>query len=111
MNSGIYSVKFATPLGYGVGLAVFKDGSINGGDNGFLYLGKYTTDGAHVTAQLNVKQWQPGVSSVLGPYTNFDLNLRGTLQADGSSFSVSGAAVKAPNIKISIEGRRISDAA
>ncbi len=111
MNSGIYSVKFATPLGYGVGLAVFKDGSINGGDNGFLYVGKYSVNGAEVTAQLNVKQWQPGISSVFGPYTNFDLNLRGTLQAGNSSFGVSGVTVKSPNIKISIEGRRISDAA
>lgn len=42
MIDGIYHVRFSSSIdgrNFGEGLATFKDGSVNGGDHGYLYLG------------------------------------------------------------------------
>ena len=43
MENGIYHVRFASSIdGAGEGLAVVKDGAVNGGDAGYLCLGQLT---------------------------------------------------------------------
>lgn len=111
MTPGIYHVKFVSQIGHGDGLAVFKDGTINGGDHGFLYLGNYTVEQTAVVARLRIKQWQQGITSVFGPYSNFQLELRGSVSPDASRFTASGSVANEPRARITIEGRRLSDAA
>lgn len=47
MKDGIYHVRFSSSVGAaGEGLAVVKDGSVNGGDAGYLYLGQLSDAGS-----------------------------------------------------------------
>lgn len=44
-------------------------------------------------------------------YSSFELELRGTVSPDGLRFSASGSVANDPRAAITIEGRRLSDAA
>ena len=110
MQDGIYHVRFSSSQGLaGEGLAVVKAGSVNGGDFGYLYLGQLLADGERVSGQLEIKRWNASAQSVFGPLVNFALTLTGTV--NGESFRVSGGIPGQPNLKISIDGRRLSLAA
>lgn len=112
MTPAIYHVQFTSSLqARGEGLAVFKDGSINGGDEGYLYVGTFAGDSSNVTATLKIKKWNPVATSVFGPLKEFDLNLRGTFQPDGTHFKVTGVSPQIPGASITITGDRISAAA
>lgn len=111
MKSGIYHVKFTSSQNiYGEGLAVFRDGTINGGDAGFLYLGSYQEVPAGVMAKLKIKNWNPSIRSTFGNLSEFELDLRGTFAADLSTFTVTGGTPQRPGASISITGRRLADA-
>jgi hypothetical protein len=111
MKDGIYHVKFASPTGAtGEGLVVVKEGSVNGGDAGYLYQGTLDNDaGGQVRGQLRVHRWNVGHVSIFGPLGNFALNLSG--HAANDSFTVSGGVPGHPNMKISISGRMLAMAA
>ena len=112
MNTGIYNVKFTSAQqNSSEGLAVLKDGSINGGDKGYLYLGFFKVDGSTIEAKIRVKRWKPGIASIFGNLEEYDLNLRGTSNAASDNFTVSGSIIQVPTLKITIHGQRISDAA
>lgn len=111
MKPAIYHVKFTSSLrDFGDGLAVFKDGSINGGDHGYLYLGTYEVDGSTVTAKLKVKRWNSSVTSVFGNIDEFALELKGSVTGDGDSFSAQGAIPQMQQMTITIDGRKLADA-
>ena len=111
MKDGIYHVKFASTMGAaGEGLVVVKDGSVNGGDAGYLYQGALNSDPTgQVHGQLQVQRWNAGHVSVFGPLSNFALDLRGQAANDG--FTVSGGVPGHPNMKITISGRMLAKAA
>ena len=112
MKPGIYNVKFTSSLrDFGEGLAVLKDGKINGGDQGYLYLGAYDVSGSGILAKIKVQKWNPGATSVFGNSSEFELDLKGSIAADASTFSVIGAASQMPQMKIAINGRRLADVA
>lgn len=111
MKAGIYHVKFrSNQQSHGEGLAVIKDGSINGGDQGYLYLGSFKVDGVNVSAKVKVKKWSNALTSVFGNLADFDLDLRGSFTADFGAFSITGSMIQMPTMRITIEGRRVSDA-
>ena len=111
MQEGIYHVRFSSSTrDSGEGLVVIKQGSANGGDAGYLYLGKLKTTGESLTGQLNIKRWNPGHVSVFGPLDNFDLQLSGKV-TPGNGFSVSGGIASQPGLTITIVGRYLSAAA
>ncbi len=112
MENGIYHVRFASSVGgAGEGLAVVKDGAVNGGDPGYLYLGQLTAVGRALNGQLQVQRWNPGTVSVFGSLGNFALDLTGQSSAANDSFTVSGGIIGQPNLKITITGRRLAAAA
>jgi hypothetical protein len=112
MNSGIFHVTFSSPLTRvsGEGLAVIKDGTINGGDLAYLYSGTFILAASSISSSLRVKQWNARATSVFGPLKEFSLTLTGTASPDGNSFAVSGSMVENPQSTISIDGRRLADA-
>ena len=110
MQNGIYHVRFSSPQGSaGEGLVVIKDGSVNGGDTGYLYFGQLVADGANVSGQLEIKRWNTTIPSIFGPLNQFTLALAGT--TTGDAFTVGGGMQNQPNLKISITGKKLSDAA
>lgn len=55
MNDGIYHVTFSSLRGSaGQGLVVIKDGSVNGGDAGYLYLGLLEAEGIYLKGRLEL---------------------------------------------------------
>jgi len=111
MKSGIYNVRFTSSQNAsGEGLAVFKDGTINGGDPGYLYLGSFQQEGSAVNAKLKIVQWNKSYQSVFGNVPQFELSLSGTIATDDLQFSVEGVVPQQPGLKIKIIGRRLADA-
>jgi hypothetical protein len=110
MKDGIYHVEFASAMGAaGDGLVVIKDGSINGGDGGYLYQGKLETPTPELLrGQLQVKRWNAGRVSVFGPLNDFVLDLSGHVAND--SFTVNGGVPGHPGMKIKITGRMLAPA-
>lgn len=113
MKPGIYHITFASPTTHtsGEGLAVLKDGTINGGDLGYLFIGKFSIKDSAMSAKLKIKQWNPRVTSVFGNIPEFDLDLAGSITDDFKSFSARGGVVGRPQMSISIDGARLADAA
>jgi len=111
MQDGIYHVHFSSSAGVlGEGLAVIKQGAVNGGDPGYVYTGAISLNGGTMSGRLNIKQWNPAVPSVFGPLKNFDLQLTG--QSNGSnSFTAAGGVATQPNLTINIKGQFVSHAA
>lgn len=113
MKPGIYHVRFRSSLGaYGEGLVVFKDGTLNGGDPGYVYSGTYELAGEQVTGRLRIKKWNQGVTSVFGLLAPFEIALTGTFNPDFGAFDATGRIAAVPlTPAVSISGRRLSDAA
>ena len=110
MQNGIYHVRFASArASAGEGLVVVKDGSVNGGDAGYLYIGALREDAGQVHGKLRVQRWNAGHVSVFGPLSNFDLALTG--RAANGDFTVSGSVPDQPQMRITIHGRRLAEAA
>jgi hypothetical protein len=111
MQDGIYHVRFSSSLGgSGEGLAVIKHGTVNGGDLGYVYVGSLAVSGNALTGRLNIRRWNQGVVSVLGPLENFELQLSGQ-SAGPHAFAVSGGIPSYPGLSINIAGQFVSPAA
>jgi hypothetical protein len=113
MKPGIYHVKFSPVAGtvFGEGLVIFREGTVNGGDPGYLYQGSYKITGDKLAAKLHVKRWNPAWASVFGNLVEYDLDLTGQMPADGSLFYAEGAVRQHPQLKLTVNGRRLADAA
>ena len=111
MIDGIYHVRFSSSTqDFGEGLVTFKDGSVNGGDQGYLYQGKVGSSKNEISGKLLIKRWNSSVTSVFGNMQQFELELAG-LQSSDRSFQISGNVAGQPNLKISIAGRFLSELA
>jgi hypothetical protein len=112
MKPGIYHVKFAAVSSHNVGegLAVFGDGKVNGGDPGYIYQGSYELVESKVKAKLHVKRWNPSFVSIFGNFAEFDLAFEGQMPADWSLFYAEGTVVQYPQLRITVNGRRLADA-
>jgi hypothetical protein len=111
MIDGIYHVRFSSSTqDFGEGLATIKDGSVNGGDNGYLYQGRVSSAASGISGKLLVKRWNPSVTSVFGNMQQFELDLSGSQSAD-RTFQVSGNVAGQSNLKINIAGRFLAELA
>jgi hypothetical protein len=81
MIDGMWIVQYQGVGGDDAGVAVFTKNKVMGGDNGFTYLGDYTTKDSTVTAQIKIHKFNPKVQSVLGvPNDDFELQINATVQ-------------------------------
>jgi hypothetical protein len=110
MLPGIYSVEFQSNLGaFGLGIAVFDNGKINGGDLSHLYKGSYSLDEKAIRVEVFVSQYRDIQESVFGSLNNFTLNLTGDASDDG--FNTTGSVTGQPQLNITVIGKRISELA
>src|SRR5947209_15161393 len=86
--NGFWIVQFTGVQGWGAGVLTLTGGQMFGGDSNFFYTGTYSQQGSTLSARVHVKQYLPGVASVMGR-NEFDLELTGTLQ--GKSITATGS--------------------
>lgn len=109
MKNGIYHVKFASSLGsQGEGLVVIRQGTVNGGDHGYLYRGEFMELGGQITGKLGIQRWNRGATSVFGNADRFELSLTGSPQSS-DSFRVEGNVTGNPQLRITIDGRWLAE--
>lgn len=112
MLNGIYHVTFSSPAAHGreQGLAVFKNGTVNGGDTGYLYRGNFEIDGSKIKAFIKVTRWNERARSLFGNIQEYSLVLTGSIVPGGDSFNASGTVDERPQLTIEISGRKLSNA-
>lgn len=110
MLSGIYSVQFSSNLGdFGLGIAVFDKGKINGGDLTYLYRGKYNIEGQAIESEISVSHYQGQRNSVIGSLDRFTLHLTG--EASNDKFTLTGNVTEQPQGIITITGTKVAELA
>lgn len=70
---------------------------------------KLVEDDNALSGHLDIKQWNHAVPSIFGQLKQFTLDVSGS--ATGDTFNVSGGMVGQPDMRISITGRRLGEAA
>jgi T3SS negative regulator,GrlR len=110
MKDGIYHVRFSSQNDSGEGISVIKQGSINGGDSAYLYIGQMILNDKLISGHLTITRWKPSGISIFGSLDNFELKLEG-LDSLEESFTVSGSIPGRPNLTIQITGRFLLAAA
>ncbi len=112
VRNGIYHVRFASPSGHGEGIIVFQNGSINGGDAGYVFLGKVKISRGQVSGKILARRWNPDyISAVVGPVESLTLKLGGYYQEGATSFDITGTVQEHPPLSVRILGRFLSDLA
>ena len=70
---------------------MFTKGKIFGGDNGFTWIGTYTSDDKLIKGRVRVHNFDPAVQSVLGIPGDYEMHFSGNVQGD----IINGAAMLA----------------
>lgn len=76
MLEGLWIVQYEGLQGNGAGVAVFVNGTVLGGDNGYTYEGTYSTQDGWLTARVHVANFLAEIPSVLGFTGDFDLEIK-----------------------------------
>lgn len=108
-ENALWAVSFSSSVGgAGTGVITFQGNKLFGGDSGYYYQGTYSIDAAgNMTATAKVTQYNPGMTSIFGPLTEFSLALAG--HAQGGNVKVTGSIIGQPGAKINIAMRKLSD--
>lgn len=107
MPRELWSVHFSSPsLIFGSGIVLMDGDSIMGGDGTFYYLGKCTSNGSSVFANVDIIQHSPGMS-IFGNLSEFTLVLTGNKSLDYITFS--GNILHQSQFKISGTMKKISE--
>lgn len=108
MKNGLYVVSFRSQVAEGSGVVTVKDGSVNGGDFGYVYQGHIRQENdRNATATIEVNRYNNTAESIFGQATNFNLLLQGTTEQE--SFNLNGNVEGQPAQKIQITGRYLRD--
>ena len=106
--SGTYLVSFqANNNQFGEGLVVIRNGSVNGGDQTYLYQGRFDYYGDDIKALIEVRHYRGPLNSVMGALKQYTLSLSG--KKSGGNFEVSGGMPNVPNIQIKIIGTKVAE--
>ena len=91
MVEGFWILQIETPQQTSGGVCVFLNGKIFGGDNGFTWIGTYTSDDKLIKARVNVHNFDKSVQSVLGIPGDYEMHFSGNVQGN----MITGAAMLA----------------
>lgn len=90
--NGFYAVWFGDTNNRQVngGVALLKDGHVQGGDSGYYYLGDYTVDGSNFAASLSVTKHNPSWQSAFGDAAaQYSLHITGIISDTGMNGTLS----------------------
>lgn len=108
MDNGIYSIIFKSSVGeLGGGLAVLDNGKIHGGNTKYIIRGFYEKNENNIKAEIRVEHYQGPMDSVFGEIEEYSLILSG--KSDPESFQLKGYMREKTDMKIEVEGVKVSD--
>ena len=101
---GLWTAEFGSSTGiFGGGVAVFRDGTIKGGDATYYYVGQYTLSGRDFKASLTVSPYIEGAESVFKTVgRDLILDLVGSLTGEKSAVA-QGQARGMPDIRFGVK--------
>lgn len=111
VRNGLYSVRFLNAgVDDGAGVVVIKDGTLNGGDGGFLYQGSITSvsDAGEIRGYVKVDRWNGAWVSVIPGLNGYRLELSGQA-LEGGILRFQGRVQGAEQMVLSIEVIHRSD--
>lgn len=82
----------------GAGVVMFKGGRVFGGDSSMYYVGDYVLERSVVTAKLHVGTHTPDLGSIFGPFTEYDLELSGKVNA--KRMQATGVLIQSPELRV-----------
>jgi hypothetical protein len=82
MQNGLYLAQFVVGTSAGHGVAVIRDGRVEGGDSSYWWEGALATKGETFSGELMVRQHSSGKPSVFGFFDSFNLKLSGKRNGD-----------------------------
>jgi hypothetical protein len=115
---GLWTIEFGSSAGiFGTGVAVMREGKIEGGDTSYYYFGTYEKPNPEkqypsiFKARIEVKPYMPGAESVFKTYNrSITLNLEGTFKDEDNAVAV-GTPEGIPGMNLGIRMTRRSEAA
>jgi len=102
MIEGLWIVQYEGTHGGDGGVIVFVNGQVLGGDNGFIYTGKYTSDDKSISARVQIRNFAPGIQNVLGVKGDFELAVQGTIQGNTIKGSASLINQQGPSMVLKL---------
>jgi hypothetical protein len=113
MYDGIYEVSFSTSPGrehdFGHGIVTIKAGSMNGGDQAYVYKGLLKEQGEKTTGRIQVSKWSTATTSVLLGLDYYELEFSGEFSG-GDSLNGWGVVVGQNDLTLHIFAHKLSDA-
>jgi len=103
---GTYTVHFDSATDYGAGVITVSDLTVTGGDCGFIYTGEFREHGDLIVGLLHVRQHAPGVRSIFGGLSTFDLDIQGRFNGDVGIFR--GRVVGQPKMAMQVMLKKVS---
>jgi len=104
---GLYLVEFnstapqVSETTHGIGHALLlPDQTIQGGDGGYVYNGRYQLDGTAIKVRLTVTRTNPYVPSIFGNIDRFELDVAGVIE--GGVATLEGVRPDRPDDKVRI---------
>ncbi len=79
MIEGLWIVQYEGTQGGDGGVVVFVNGQVIGGDNAYVYTGKYQADEKNISARILVRNFNPQIQNVLGIKGDYELAFTGTI--------------------------------
>ena len=108
MENGIYSIVFKSSIEvFGGGLVVIDDGRIHGGNTKYIFKGLVAEKENAIEAEIKVEHYQGPLVSIFGEIDEFSLVL--SVKPEPESFRMKGYMVENADMKIEVEGIKISD--
>lgn len=89
MVEALWTAEFVSSTGRaGIGVAVFDNGRLYGGDTSYFFIGSYTLSGDSITVDVHVTHYAGLPSNIFGPLEEAHLSLSGTVTQD--AFTLTG---------------------
>jgi hypothetical protein len=102
--NGLWTAEFGSSTGmFGGGVAVFRDGTIMGGDSTYYYTGDYKLTGKTLQVTLKISPFIQGAESVFKTVgQDLTLELIGSMTDDGRVIA-QGHSKERPDVKLGLK--------
>jgi len=111
MQDGMYWLRFAAYGKTEEGVAVVRQGLVNGGGPGYLWQGRLSAVNGTVRGTLLVRKWNPQTPPYLGTFKTANLDIDGSFDASARSFEMVGHAHGHHVVHLSISGHWLGELA